>query len=60
VSTFHFRHKDDHHEGRQLGRSGVWARFKNATDALADRIEDALEDEKKEIRDVLARVRSWE
>lgn len=52
-----FRHRDDGgHEGQQLGRSGVWGRFRNATDALVDRIEDALEDEKQAIGDFFTRV----
>lgn len=58
-----FLHSDDNHgahEGKGLGRSGVWARFRNATDAIMDRVEDALdmEDEKKAITDFIVRVRS--
>ena len=65
-----FRHHDDGaHEGKELGRSGVWASFRNATDAIMDRVEDAtdaikdrvedaldMEDEKGAIKDFIARV----
>ena len=44
------------HEGAKLGRSGVWARLHNATEALMDKLEDAIEDEKKAISDFIARV----
>lgn len=68
--NFRHHHDDGAHEGKELGRSGVWASFRNATDAIMDRVEDAtdaikdgvedaldMEDEKKAIKDFIARVR---
>lgn len=57
--NFRLNHDNGAHEGRELGRSGVWARFCDMTDAVMDKVEDALdmEDEKKAISDFIRKVR---